>query len=179
MAGFVGTCKADFYYGGRSASFYEGCFEYTRLQSHSYSICKRSNDRRFQRRCCSYEQVHDHRQPADNTSYRSTFDKLHNNNIEIKEGLGLLTSAIIDQHFIVRSRYNRLLSALAKYPGVTCIGIDEATAIIVQGNKIKVAGDSQVVIIKKPEQLKVTFAGLIKVKNLQFGIYMEGDESLY
>src|SRR5258706_2725537 len=65
------------------------------------------------------------------TTYHETFTELRNDNIEIKDGLGLLTSAIIDQHFIVRSRYNRLLSALAKYPNLSCIGIDEATAIIV------------------------------------------------
>jgi cyanophycinase len=66
------------------------------------------------------------------TSYSATFPVIHNDNIEVKEGLGLLSSAIIDQHFIVRSRYNRLLSAIAKYPALPCIGIDEATAIVVQ-----------------------------------------------
>src|SRR6476659_4713664 len=72
------------------------------------------------------------------TTYESTFPKLWNNNIEIKEGLGLLDSAIIDQHFIARSRYNRMLTAIAKYPTLPCIGIDEGTAIIVHGNNVKV-----------------------------------------
>jgi cyanophycinase len=45
------------------------------------------------------------------TVYRSTFRSLISNNIEIKTGLGLISNAIIDQHFVVRSRYNRLLSA--------------------------------------------------------------------
>lgn len=112
------------------------------------------------------------------TTYRATFRKLVYNNIEIKEGLGLLTSAVIDQHFIVRSRYNRLLSALAKYPSFCCIGIDEATAIIVQGNKVKVAGESQVVVIQKPDHLTTTSSGLIKMKDIQFSIYTEGDEFL-
>ncbi|HKO81002.1 MAG TPA: cyanophycinase, partial [Chitinophagaceae bacterium] len=67
------------------------------------------------------------------TVYRSTFRKVKDQNIEIRPGLGLLTAAVIDQHFIVRSRYNRLLSALAKYPLLACIGIDEATAIIIHG----------------------------------------------
>jgi cyanophycinase len=110
------------------------------------------------------------------TTYRSTFRKVVYNNIEIKEGLGLLTTTIIDQHFIVRSRYNRLLSALARYPSYSCIGIDEATAIIVQGNKIKVAGESQVVVIQNPQQLKMTSTGLIKLKDIQFSIYTNGDE---
>lgn len=110
------------------------------------------------------------------TAYHATFRKIRDNNIEIKEGLGLLTSAVIDQHFIARSRYNRLLSAIAKYPSSCCIGIDEATAIIVQGNKVKVIGESQVIVIRKPEQLKITSTGLIKWKDIQFSIYTAGDE---
>lgn len=109
------------------------------------------------------------------TSYNATFKKLHRNNIDIAEGLGLLTNAVIDQHFIVRSRYNRLLSAIAKYPSYACIGIDEATAIIVQGNKVTVADESQVVLIQKPLGVKITAAGLIKMKHVQFSIFTDGD----
>jgi cyanophycinase len=110
------------------------------------------------------------------TSYSSTFPVVHDKNIEIKEGLALLSSAIIDQHFIVRSRYNRLLSAIVKYPSLPCIGIDEATAIIVEGNRVKVTGKSQVVVLQHPEQVQITSKGLIKLKDLQFSVYTEGDE---
>ena len=109
------------------------------------------------------------------TTYRGTFNKIHDKNIEIKEGLGLITTAVIDQHFIVRSRYNRLLTALATYPSLACIGIDEATAIIVQGNKITVAGSSQVVLLQKPTGIKITTTGLIKMKSIQCSIYTAGD----
>lgn len=110
------------------------------------------------------------------TVYRSTFRKVQDKNIEIKPGLGLLTTAVIDQHFIVRSRYNRLLSALAKFPSLACIGIDEATAIIVRGNKVKVTGESQVVVMRQPNELKITSDGLIKLKDMEFSIYTDGDE---
>jgi cyanophycinase len=83
---------------------------------------------------------------------------------------------VIDQHFIARSRYNRLFSALAKYPSYSCIGIDEATAIIISGNKVKVAGQSQVIIMRHPKQLSITNEGLIKWKDIEFGIYTNGDE---
>jgi cyanophycinase len=109
------------------------------------------------------------------TSYNATFKKIHANNIHIAKGLGLLKSAVIDQHFIVRSRYNRLLSAIANFPGYACIGIDEATAIIVEGNKITVTGESQVVLIQKPEGLQITKEGLIKMKSLQLSMYTAGD----
>jgi cyanophycinase len=110
------------------------------------------------------------------TTYRATFRKIVDKNIEIKKGLGLLATAVIDQHFIVRSRYNRLLSALAKYPALTGIGIDEETAIVVQGNKIKVSGARQVVVMRKPEGLKITSEGYIKLKEMQFSIFTNGDE---
>ncbi len=109
------------------------------------------------------------------TVYRSTFNKLRDKNIEFKLGLGLLTSAVIDQHFIVRSRYNRLLSALARFPSLNCIGIDEETAIIVDGSVATVTGERQVVVMKKPEEIKALETGLIKVKDMQFSIYTAGD----
>lgn len=110
------------------------------------------------------------------TVYRSTFNKLRDNNIEFKEGLGLLTLAIIDQHFVARSRYNRLLSAIAHFPRLTCIGIDEETAIVVQGSRATVVGNRQVVVMKKPVALKVAENGLLKLKDLQFSIYTAGDD---
>jgi cyanophycinase len=109
------------------------------------------------------------------TTLKSTFRKLQDKNLDIKPGLGLLTNAIVDQHFVVRSRYNRLLSAIAKYPDLACIGIDESTAIIVSGNKVKVVGESQVIVMKKPVGLKVTENGLIKMNDLNFSIYTSGD----
>jgi cyanophycinase len=112
------------------------------------------------------------------TVYRPTFRKLVNNNIQFKTGLGLLNNAIIDQHFIVRSRYNRLLSAMAAFPSIACIGIDEETAIIVQGNTVKIAGTGQVIVMKNIIKLEVTGSGLIKFRDIDFGIYTGGDEFL-
>lgn len=112
------------------------------------------------------------------TVYRATFRKLIHQNIEIKTGLGLLTNAVVDQHFIVRSRYNRLLSALALYPSLACIGIDEETAIIVQGNKVKVTGSSQVIVMKNPTALKITANKLVKFSDIHFSIYTDGDKFL-
>ncbi len=109
------------------------------------------------------------------TSYAETFNKVWANNIEFKEGLGLIDSIIIDQHFIKRSRYNRLLSGLSTFPSYTCIGIDEGTAIIIDNKKISVAGVSQVVVMRHPEGLKITSTGLIKFNNLQESIYTDGD----
>jgi cyanophycinase len=108
------------------------------------------------------------------TNYHETFRKLHSDNIEFKEGLGLIDSVIIDQHFLVRSRYNRLLSALEKFPSYPCIGIDEATAVIVRGNMVTVTGESQVIELSKPQGLTLK-NNLIKMKDLHFSIYTSGD----
>jgi cyanophycinase len=109
------------------------------------------------------------------TTYESTFPKLWNGNLEIKEGLSLIDSAIIDQHFIARSRYNRLLTAIAKYPSLLCIGIDEGTAIIVHGNTVKVAGTSQVIVFSDPQNLRVNKEGYIKFDDVRMSIYTNGD----
>ncbi|MEO6220364.1 MAG: cyanophycinase [Ginsengibacter sp.] len=110
------------------------------------------------------------------TSYAETFNKLWNSNIEFTEGLGLLSSVIIDQHFIARSRYNRLLSALAKFPNYTCIGIDESTAIIVYLNKVRVIGEGQVVKLCCPKKLPTKKSNaLIKFQDARLSIYISGD----
>lgn len=109
------------------------------------------------------------------TSYEPTFPKLWDGNLEITEGLSLLDSAIIDMHFVARSRYNRLLTAIAKYPTLPCIGIDEGTAIIVHNSNIKVAGASQVIVFSNPQHLQITKEGFIKFDDVKMSIYIKGD----
>ncbi|AZI25764.1 cyanophycinase [Pedobacter sp. G11] len=109
------------------------------------------------------------------TVYKETFNKLWDKNIEFSQGMGLLENTIIDQHFLKRNRYNRLISALAAYPDLVCVGIDESTAIIVHGNNATVAGESQVIRLAKPKNLKKTGKGLIKFSQAEFGIFTAGD----
>lgn len=85
------------------------------------------------------------------TDYRETFRTIEANNIEIGRGLGFLTTAIVDQHFVWRSRHNRLITAIIERPELIGIGIDEATAILVTGNRAEVVGESQVIIFENPD----------------------------
>ncbi|WP_374163558.1 cyanophycinase [Arcticibacter sp. MXS-1] len=110
------------------------------------------------------------------TTYKETFDKLKQGNIEFKPGLGLLDSVIIDQHFVRRSRYNRLLSALERFPDYAGLGIDESTAILVRGKRARVIGESQVVVLKEPVDIRAGRGGLIRLKDVKFSIFTEGDE---
>jgi len=50
----------------------------------------------------------------------------------ISKGFGFLPGAIVDQHFLKRARYNRLLSAVLEQPELIGAGIDEETAILVR-----------------------------------------------
>jgi cyanophycinase len=65
---------------------------------------------------------------------------------EIAVGLDLLPDAVIDQHFLKRNRKPRLLAVLEKHPGLVGFGIDEGTALIVQGRRLEVLGDSSVTV---------------------------------
>lgn len=107
-------------------------------------------------------------------SDKDSFREIKSNSVVTSTGMGFLTSAIIDQHFIIRSRYNRLLSALADHPDKTLIGIDEATAIIVTGKKVTVAGESQVVVVSKPQKLKTT-GNKATFKNAAISLYSAGE----
>lgn len=105
------------------------------------------------------------------------FTKIKYSMVELTEGLGLLNTAIIDQHFIIRSRYNRLLSVLAANPTLQCIGIDEATAIIVQGKKVTVTGESQVIRMRLPGKKKPTAVNneMVRLQQVQLDVLTAGD----
>lgn len=108
--------------------------------------------------------------------YSSTFRNIEADNIEIAEGLGLVDGVIIDQHFVKRSRYNRLLSAAIEYPDHLGIGIDESTAILVYKNTAEVVGESQVVLFKNPAQSMKKEQGLLGAKDLQLSILLPGEK---
>nr|WP_315174842.1 cyanophycinase [uncultured Flavobacterium sp.] len=108
--------------------------------------------------------------------YSGTFDNIRYDNLETTEGLGLITNAIIDQHFLKRSRYNRLISAMVEFPNLTGIGIDESTAIIVYNKEIEVAGESEVIVLKNPKGVQKTKNNLISIKGLDMSIYNAGQK---
>ena len=70
---------------------------------------------------------------------------------QVAAGLGLVRSAVIDQHFDQRNRYGRLLMLVAQSPGLLGIGIDEDTAAVVTresaGELLRVVGRGAVTIL--------------------------------
>lgn len=68
--------------------------------------------------------------------------------LETGPGFGFLPGTVVDQHFIKRNRQGRLLRVLANHPELVGLGIDEGTALVVEGSRLSVLGDSRVVVCK-------------------------------
>lgn len=96
-------------------------------------------------------------------------------NVVTSSGMGFLKSAIIDQHFIFRSRYNRLISTLLDNPSKTLIGIDEGTAVIVKGCEVQVVGDSQVVLMSNPKNIKVNNRNKVSFSDAKISLFTQGE----
>lgn len=61
-------------------------------------------------------------------------------------GFGFLKNAAIDQHLLARNRHFDMFDILEKRPELLGIGIDESTAIIVQGDMFEVIGKSYAIV---------------------------------
>ena len=63
-----------------------------------------------------------------------------------EEGFGFLRDTAIDQHLLRRNRQFDLIEVIEAHPHLLGIGIDEDTAIVVEGDEFEVMGQSYVVI---------------------------------
>lgn len=115
----------------------------------------------------------EHRHP----DYTGDFRTIESENMEIGKGLGLLETAIIDQHFIWRMRMNRLITVVLDHPGQTGIGIDESTAILVEegGRLATVQGNYQVVVLRHPNGQTTVQDTLLGGRGLELSILLPGD----
>ncbi|MEA5509387.1 cyanophycinase [Crocosphaera sp. UHCC 0190] len=71
--------------------------------------------------------------------------------IEMGEGMGFIHSVVIDQHFAQRGRLGRLVSALLQQPANLGFGIDEDTAMIVDGDELTVVGRGAVTVVDESD----------------------------
>jgi len=108
--------------------------------------------------------------------YTSTFRTIESENIKLGRGLGLVNTAIIDQHFVWRSRHNRLFTAIIEHPELMGIGIDESTAILVRGATAEVVGNSQVMVFRNPERSIKEKNTKLGARNLIVDIYLPGEK---
>ncbi len=108
--------------------------------------------------------------------YDNTLRNIWSENVILSEGLGLVTTAVIDQHFIKRGRYNRLFSICIENPQLFGIGIDEATAILVDQDSATVLGESQVILVKNRDEKKLLLGDLLGANNLEVSVMLPGSK---
>ena len=87
----------------------------------------------------------------------------------VGRGFGFVTSAVCDQHFLRRSRVNRLLGVLADRPHLIGLGIDEGTAFVLEGDRWSVVGRSYVMACEVGKDGKPA----------RFELFRDGDHGLY
>ncbi|MHB1194355.1 MAG: cyanophycinase [Longimicrobiales bacterium] len=68
--------------------------------------------------------------------------------VTMEPGMGFYREALLDQHFLARGRIGRLLVAVLATDSVPVgFGIDENTALVVDGNQARVLGASGMIIV--------------------------------
>ncbi len=71
-----------------------------------------------------------------------------------ERGFGFLPGVAVDQHFFARKRTSDMTKLMNAYPQLLGIGIDEGTAIVVQGSIVEVMGKSKVGVYDRRKPLK-------------------------
>ena len=74
-----------------------------------------------------------------------------------EEGFGFLHDVAIDQHLLRRERENDMVAVVTAHPALLGIGIDEKTAVVVQGDRFEVVGPSKVAIYETRKTLLFPF----------------------
>ncbi len=105
------------------------------------------------------------------------FETIEAGNVIVARGLGLIKSAIIDQHFATRKRHNRLISLIAGHPEIVGVGIDESTAIIVNPDEtFEVIGHRNVIVYDSGRaRVEVRSDRALSIRNLVMHILLEGE----
>jgi len=67
--------------------------------------------------------------------------------VRLGPGFELVSGLLIDMHFAERGRLARLLAAVAQFPHELGVGIDEDTALVVEGNRCEVIGSGAATIV--------------------------------
>jgi cyanophycinase len=101
--------------------------------------------------------------------------------LSMAPGLGLLDNVVIDSHFGQRGRMGRLIGAVMQNPRNLGLGIDEATAIIVErGEEFRVVGPGAVYAVDGSEisysSLSEEHAeGIVTVHDVRLHVLGDGD----
>jgi len=70
---------------------------------------------------------------------------------------------------------NRLLSVALEQPDQLCLGIDESTALVVEGDSARVSGIGQVIALRPGAGQVRRQNGLLGGKNMSVSVLLPGD----
>nr|WP_309694422.1 hypothetical protein [Armatimonas sp.] len=87
---------------------------------------------------------------------------MHKGSVTVKPGLGALANTIIDTHFFVRQRTQRLLNMVfSQPPGTRGIGVDENAWCEIEGKQLHVRSGQVLLLTRNPDglPLKILDAG--------------------
>ncbi|GAB1392261.1 cyanophycinase [Rhodocyclaceae bacterium] len=95
---------------------------------------------------------------------------------EVAKGFGIFNGAIVDQHFMHRARYNRLISAVLDHPELIGVGIDEETALLVRPDGVwEVLGNHYVKIFDARKAHIIDDDGpMVKASDIRMHVIPEG-----
>ena len=88
------------------------------------------------------------------------------NVVDMGPGMGFLPGIVVDQHFSQRGRLGRLIAALVQQPVILGIGIDEDTAVLIDGDEFQVVGSGAVTVVDESEATHNNLQGLLKDEGL-------------
>lgn len=101
--------------------------------------------------------------------------------IEVIPGLGVLPQLLIDQHFIERARYPRLLHAMLAHPQLLGLGLSEETGLLLRpGQPAEVFGTEVVVVVDARHLTATNYAALpkgrpVSARGLTVDLLVAGD----
>jgi cyanophycinase len=97
-------------------------------------------------------------------------------------GLGLIKNIVVDTHFAERGRIGRLLGVVAQNPRNLGVGIDEDTAIVVEGDEqFRVIGSGAVYVVDGSDVSYSSLSekhpeGVISIYDVKLHVLGEGDQ---
>ncbi|MGI4864040.1 MAG: cyanophycinase [Janthinobacterium lividum] len=102
--------------------------------------------------------------------------------IGVIPGLGLLPNLLIDQHFIERERYPRLMHAVLAHPALLGVGLSEETGLLLRPGRPAEVFGTEVVVVADARHLTATnYPTLAKgqplsARGLRLDLLVAGDE---
>ncbi len=101
--------------------------------------------------------------------------------LHMGEGMGFIHNIIFDSHFIRRRRFGRLASAVAKFPNLIGIGLDEDTGLVIKDcNMCEIIGTGMVILfdpsrVRYNNQSVSEVGETMSLTNLRTHILANGD----